>query len=101
MTDSPEVLSERRGRTLFITLNRPQALNALNSRVLEELIDAFAAFEADNRQRPLPCRHAPERATPHAVALDHDDRQHHQRDGEADQNHDDGRITAHECLPRI
>lgn len=30
MTESPEVLSERRGRTLFITLNRPQALNALN-----------------------------------------------------------------------
>src|SRR5690606_12376646 len=30
---------------------RPQALNALNSAVLEELIAAFAAFEADETQR--------------------------------------------------
>lgn len=30
MTDAPEVLFERRGHALWITLNRPQALNALN-----------------------------------------------------------------------
>ncbi|MEI6485649.1 MAG: enoyl-CoA hydratase/isomerase family protein [Sphingomonadales bacterium] len=30
MTDAPEVLIERRGHALWITLNRPQALNALN-----------------------------------------------------------------------
>lgn len=35
----------------LITLNRPQALNALNSQVLDELIDAFAAFERDPEQR--------------------------------------------------
>jgi enoyl-CoA hydratase len=31
-------------------LNRPKALNALNSTVLAELIDAFARFEADKSQ---------------------------------------------------
>ena len=34
----------------LITLNRPKALNALSSVVLEELIEAFAAFEADETQ---------------------------------------------------
>src|SRR3546814_16227271 len=38
-----------RGVTL-ITLNRPLALNALNSQVLAELIAAFAASQADGNQ---------------------------------------------------
>ena len=45
------ILVEQRGAVTLITLNRPQALNALNSQVLEELIVAFAAFEAEDSQR--------------------------------------------------
>jgi enoyl-CoA hydratase len=45
------ILVERRGAVTLIVLNRPKALNALNSRVLAELIDAFAAFDADETQR--------------------------------------------------
>ncbi len=44
------ILVEQRGAVTLVTLNRPQALNALNSLVLEELIDAFAKFEADPSQ---------------------------------------------------
>lgn len=45
------ILVEQKGAVTLITLNRPQALNALNSQVLAELIEAFAAFEADASQR--------------------------------------------------
>jgi enoyl-CoA hydratase len=45
------ILVERRDAVTLITLNRPQALNALNSQVLADLIDAFAAFDADSSQR--------------------------------------------------
>lgn len=45
------ILVEQRGAVTLITLNRPSALNALNSQVLEELIEAFAAYEADPGQR--------------------------------------------------
>ena len=45
------ILVEHHDAVTLITLNRPQALNALNSVVLEELIAAFAAFEADPAQR--------------------------------------------------
>ena len=37
----------------LVTLNRPEALNALNSQVLQELIAVFAAYEADDSQRCL------------------------------------------------
>lgn len=51
MSDYETILVEQRGAVTLITLNRPKALNALNSHVLDELIDAFAAFEADDGQR--------------------------------------------------
>ena len=42
---------ERHGAVTLITLNRPEALNALSSAVLEDLIAAFSLFEADETQR--------------------------------------------------
>src|SRR5438067_4777974 len=47
------LLVERRGAVTLVTLNRPQALNALNSEVLKELIAAFSAYDADESQRCL------------------------------------------------
>ena len=44
------LLVEQRGAVTLITLNRPQALNALNSQVLADLIAALAAFDADPSQ---------------------------------------------------
>ena len=45
------ILVEQRGAVTLITLNRPKALNALNTQVLAELIDAFAKYDADPSQR--------------------------------------------------
>lgn len=50
MPDYETILSQKHGAVTLITLNRPKALNALSSVVLEELISAFAAFEADDSQ---------------------------------------------------
>ena len=47
------ILTEQRGAVTLVTLNRPQALNALNSMVLQELIAAFAAYDADDSQHCL------------------------------------------------
>jgi enoyl-CoA hydratase len=44
------LLVEQRGAVTLITLNRPQALNALNSQVLADLIAALAVFDADASQ---------------------------------------------------
>ena len=44
------LLVEQRGAVTLITLNRPQALNALNSQVLADLIAALGAFDADPSQ---------------------------------------------------
>lgn len=53
MTDYNTILIERRGAVTLVTLNRPQALNALNSEVLKELIDAFGEYDSDDSQRCL------------------------------------------------
>ena len=47
------ILVETKGAVTLVTLNRPQALNALNSMVLKELIAAFAAYDADDSQHCL------------------------------------------------
>ncbi len=41
------ILVESRGKVGLITINRPKALNALNSQVLSELLASTQAFEAD------------------------------------------------------
>jgi enoyl-CoA hydratase len=44
----PNVLVEHRGAVGIATLNRPQALNALNAALIAELAAALDAFEADD-----------------------------------------------------
>jgi enoyl-CoA hydratase len=53
MTKYNTILVEQRGAVTLVTLNRPQALNALNSEVLKELIDAFGKYDADDSQHCL------------------------------------------------
>ena len=50
MADYQTILVEQRGAVTLVTLNRPQALNALNSQVLGELVAAMRAFDADPGQ---------------------------------------------------
>ncbi len=50
MADYKSILVEQRGAVTLITLNRPQALNALNSDVLGELIAALEAYDKDASQ---------------------------------------------------
>src|SRR5687768_16118425 len=45
------ILVEQRSAVTLITFNRPEALNALNSKVLADCVAAFAAFDADPSQR--------------------------------------------------
>ena len=43
------ILAETKGKAGLITLNRPQALNALNGRLVVEMGQALDAFEADDK----------------------------------------------------
>jgi enoyl-CoA hydratase len=45
---SENIIVETRGRVGLIRLNRPQALNALNSALMRDLAQAIDAFEVDN-----------------------------------------------------
>lgn len=47
MTDYETILVTREGRVATITLNRPKALNALNSQVMNDVTSAAAELDAD------------------------------------------------------
>lgn len=47
MTDFETILLERKGRVGIITLNRPKALNALNSQLMREVVAAVEELDAD------------------------------------------------------
>ncbi len=47
------LLVERHDAVTLVRFNRPQALNAINSRVLADLIAVMAAYDADEAQRCL------------------------------------------------
>ena len=51
MTDS--ILSERRGSTAWLTLNRPQIHNAFDDALIAALTDALAAADADPAVRTV------------------------------------------------
>lgn len=44
----PLILTETRGRVALITLNRPEALNALSTPLIEELVAAIATYDRDD-----------------------------------------------------
>ncbi|GAA3698223.1 enoyl-CoA hydratase [Sphingomonas cynarae] len=50
MADYETLIVERRDRVTLVTLNRPQALNALNAQVLDDLLSVMAALDADPSQ---------------------------------------------------
>src|SRR3972149_3383156 len=49
MTEFTSILVETRGRVGLVRLNRPKALNSLDSTLLTELMAALVAFDADKR----------------------------------------------------
>ncbi|MCB1461391.1 MAG: enoyl-CoA hydratase [Nitratireductor sp.] len=44
---SQAILTEQRGRVGIVTINRPEALNAVNTQVMHDLIEAVAKLDAD------------------------------------------------------
>jgi enoyl-CoA hydratase len=49
--DYQNILVRQEGAVAIVTLNRPKALNALNSELLAELVAALEGFDADNAVR--------------------------------------------------
>jgi len=47
MADYETIETEREGAVGIVRLNRPDALNALNAKLVEETVDALQAFDAD------------------------------------------------------
>ncbi len=60
MTGQPfaTLLTERRGAALWVTLNRPEALNTLTATMLDELLGLFTALENDREVRVVVLRGA-------------------------------------------
>lgn len=59
----PEFIQvEQRGRITILSLNRPDKLNAINSAMREELIEALEVFNADDRQEAVVIMGAGEKA---------------------------------------
>lgn len=56
------ILAEKKGAVGVITMNRPDVLNAMNSQLLTELVDAVTAFESDGAVRVLILTGAGDRA---------------------------------------
>jgi enoyl-CoA hydratase len=51
--DYQTILVTHEGAVALVTLNRPKALNALNSELLRELVSALEAFDADDSVRAI------------------------------------------------
>jgi enoyl-CoA hydratase len=60
--DESQVIVERRGCAGFVTLNRPQALNALTLGMVDDIASALDAFEGDSGIERVVVRGAGERA---------------------------------------
>jgi enoyl-CoA hydratase/carnithine racemase len=48
MTDTKSLIVERKGKILVVTINRPQARNAVDSATARMLAEAFQAFDGDD-----------------------------------------------------
>ena len=48
MADYKYILTEKKGNVGIVTFNRPEAMNALNNQVEQEVTDALMAFDADD-----------------------------------------------------
>ena len=51
MSTEPHLLTERRGHVLVVTMNRPEAKNALSSEMLVRMYDAWRELSEDDDLR--------------------------------------------------
>ena len=79
MPDYKEILYTKQRGGVLITLNRPEALNAITRPMLKELHDALDEAEADPVQFGIRSNHHYRPTPRHSVALRHSDR--HERRG--------------------